>query len=175
MYLRSVIWLAVQMVVGSYANVLKWSHDYKVFFASWPTRGDDWRVIEAWSAEGYGWGIPGCRVCLNNLDSWRTSCGTVAFMVLGKFSDICRHIGLRISPYQKFATLRPRFCRTFQQQFSQQNALWEWSHVDISLRYIFIYRFPYLLMHYYSFLAQYHNKCLDINWSRLLRSAILSL
>jgi hypothetical protein len=32
-----------------------------------------------------------------------------------------------------------------------------------------------LLMHYYSFLAQYHNKCLDINWSRLLRSAILSL
>ena len=73
MYLRAVIWLAVKMVVGSYANVLKWSHDYKVFFASWPTRGDDWRVIEAWSAEGYGWGITGCLVCLNNLDSWRTS------------------------------------------------------------------------------------------------------
>ena len=53
--------------------------------------------------------------------------------------------------------------------------MWEWSHVDISFRYIFIYRFPYLLMHYYSFLAQYHNKCLDINWSRLLRSTILSL
>ena len=30
-------------------------------------------------------------------------------------------------------------------------------------------------MHYHSFLAQYHNKCLDINWSRLLRSAILLL
>ena len=170
MYLRSVIWLAVQMVVGSHANVLKRSHDYKVFFASWPTRGDDWRVIEAWSAECYT-----RHPSLNNLDSWRTSCGTVAFMVLGKFSDICRHIGLRISPYQKFATLRPRFCRTFQQQFSQQNALWEWSHVDISFRYIFIYRFPYLLMHYYSFLAQYHNKCLDINWSHLLRSAIFTV
>jgi hypothetical protein len=26
-----------------------------------------------------------------------------------------------------------------------------------------------------SFPAHYHNKCLDINWSRLLRSAILSL
>jgi hypothetical protein len=47
--------------------------------------------------------------------------------------------------------------------------------VDNSFRYIFIYRFPYLLTHYYSFLAHYHNKCLDTNWSRLLRSAILSL
>ena len=55
------------------------------------------------------------------------------------------------------------------------NALWEQCHMDNSLRYIFIDCFPYLLMHYYSFLAQYHNKCLDINWSRLLRSTILSL
>jgi hypothetical protein len=37
------------------------------------------------------------------------------------------------------------------------------SHVDNSFCYIFIYHFPYLLTHYYSFLAHYHNKCLDIN------------
>jgi hypothetical protein len=48
-----------------------------------------------------------------------TSCGTVA--LYGSF--FWRTIGLRISPYQKFAELRPRICRTFQQLFSQQKAL----------------------------------------------------
>jgi hypothetical protein len=67
------------------------------------------------------------------------------------------------------------FCRNFQQYFSQQNVLCERSHVDNSFHYICIYRFWYLLNNYYSFLAHYDNKCLDINWSSLLRSAILSL
>ena len=47
--------------------------------------------------------------------------------------------------------------------------------MDNSFRYVFIYRIPYLLAHYYLFRAHYHNKCLEINRSRLLRSAILSL
>jgi hypothetical protein len=58
---------------------------------------------------------------------------------------------------------------------SQQNALWERSHVDNSFRYIFIYRFSYLLTYYYSFLAHYNKKCFDINWFHLLSPAILSL
>jgi hypothetical protein len=37
------------------------------------------------------------------------------------------------------------------------------SHVDNSFRYIFIYRFSYLLTYYYSFLAHYNKKCFDIN------------
>jgi hypothetical protein len=46
-----------------------------------------------------------------------------------------------------------------------------------NLMYIYIFRFvKYLSTFFYtSFPAHYHNKCLDINWSRLLRSAILSL
>ena len=37
-----------------------------------------------------------------------SSCGTVALMVHGQLSDICGPtIGLWISPYQKFAKLRP--------------------------------------------------------------------
>ena len=84
-------------------------------------------------------------------------------------------IGLRISSYQKFAELRRRIRRTFQQYFSQQNALWERSHVDNSFRYIFIYGFSYLLTYYYSFLAHYNKKCFNINWFHLLSPAILSL
>jgi hypothetical protein len=60
-------------------------------------------------------------------------------------------------------------------KFSQQNALWERSHVDNSFRYIFIYHFSYLLTYYYSFLAHYNKKCFDINWFYLLSPAILSL
>jgi hypothetical protein len=40
--------------------------------------------------------------------------------------------------------------------------------VDNSFRYIFIYRFSYLLTYYYSFLAHYNKKCFDINWFHLL-------
>ena len=47
--------------------------------------------------------------------------------------------------------------------------------VDNSLRYIFIYRFSYLLTYYYSFLVHYNKKCFDINWFYLLSPAILSL
>jgi hypothetical protein len=47
--------------------------------------------------------------------------------------------------------------------------------VDNSFRYIFIYRFSYLLTYYYSFLAHYNKKCFDINWFHLLSPAILSL
>ena len=70
------------------------------------------------------------------------SCGTVA---LDGPLFFWRTIGLRISPYQKFAELRPRIRRTFQ-------------HVDNPFRYIFIYRFSYLLTYYYSFLAHYNKK-----------------
>jgi hypothetical protein len=87
------------------------------------------------------------------------------------FLFIWRPIELRISTYQKFAELRPRFRRTFQQKCSQQNALWERSRVDNSFRYIFIYRFSYLHT-YYSFLADYNKKCFDINWFHLLSPAI---
>jgi hypothetical protein len=52
-------------------------------------------------------------------------------------------------PASKIIELLPSIRRTFQQYFSQQNALWERSHVDNSFPYIFIYRFPYLLTHYY--------------------------
>ena len=48
-------------------------------------------------------------------------------------------------------------------------------HVDNSFRYIFIYRFSYLLTYYYSFLAHYNKKCFHINWFHLLSPAILSL
>jgi hypothetical protein len=58
------------------------------------------------------------------------SCGTIAlYGPFFSFLFFWRTIGLRISPYQKFAKLRPWFCRTFQQWFWQQNALWERSHV----------------------------------------------
>ena len=60
-------------------------------------------------------------------------------------------------------------------KFSQQNALWERSHVDNSFRYIFIYHFSYLLTYYYSFLAHYNKKCFDINWFHLLSPAISCL
>jgi hypothetical protein len=60
-------------------------------------------------------------------------------------------------------------------KFSQQNALWERSHVDNSFRYIFIYHFSYLLTYYYSFLAHYNKKCFDINWFHLLSPTISSL
>ena len=47
--------------------------------------------------------------------------------------------------------------------------------MDNSFRYIFINRFSYLLIYYYSFLAHYNKKCFDIDWFHLLSPAILSL
>ena len=34
--LKTVIWLVIKTVVGIYQSVLKWSHDYTNFSASWP-------------------------------------------------------------------------------------------------------------------------------------------
>jgi hypothetical protein len=65
------------------------------------------------------------------------SCGTVAlygsFFIWRTLSKICGITTKKNSSY-----------------FSQQNALWERSHVDNSFRYTFIYRFSYLLTYYYS-------------------------
>ena len=47
--------------------------------------------------------------------------------------------------------------------------------MDNSLRYIFIYRFSYLLTYYYSFRAHYNENMFDINWFYLLSPAIFSL
>jgi hypothetical protein len=71
-------------------------------------------------------------------------------------------IGLRKSPYQKFAELK---------NLSHLSTV-----IFTTKRFVrFIYRFSYLLTYYYSFLAHYNKKCFDINWFHLLSPAILSL
>ena len=43
------VWLGITTVDGTYQSVLKWSHDFGDFSDSWPM-GDEWGVMEAWSA-----------------------------------------------------------------------------------------------------------------------------
>ena len=53
MHLKAVIRLAIKTIIGTYQSVLKWSHDYNDFSASW-LMCDEWRVIEAWSVTDEG-------------------------------------------------------------------------------------------------------------------------
>ena len=77
-------------------------------------------------------------------------------------------IGLRISLYQNLRNSYQEYVAPFNSNFHNKT-LCE-SGVMWITRFV-----TYLLTYYYSFLAHYHNTCLDINWARLLRSAILSL
>jgi hypothetical protein len=60
---------------------------------------------------------------LNYISTHEISCGTVALYGLFIIFFSWQTIGLRISLDHKFAELLPRIRRTFQQYFSQQNAL----------------------------------------------------
>jgi hypothetical protein len=67
------------------------------------------------------------------------------------------------------------FVAPFNSNFHNKTLCQSGVDVDNSFRYIYIYRFSYLLTYYYSFLAHYNKKCFDIDWFHLLSPAILSL
>ena len=98
------------------------------------------------------------------------SCGTVALMVLGQFSDICRPWATDFTLSKTFETAQWKCCATFLQIFVMKSGARTIKHIFRFVKYLSTFFYTYLPVD-----IHYHNKCLDINWSRLLRSAILSL
>jgi hypothetical protein len=98
-------------------------------------------------------------------------------MVLGHFSDICKPKGYEFHPIKNFRNCAVKWLRRFFANFCHEigcenDQTYIFRFVKYLTAFFYIYTYLPVDIHFQLIIIY---KCLDINWSRLFRSAILSL